>query len=199
MAINIPKDNSGGGGHVDPTVYTAMVTDVKLIDDPKKAKFGPFLSWSFRVKDPVHDGEEVEGEVTIQGACSAKLSDKSTLNKWLAAMGVDVGVLSEGEEFDVESAVGSIVMINVIDNEKEDMMYSKVKDVLPRLKRKSSGTKAESSDAAEKPKEKSAEGDDFEDTPPPAKAKAAPPAEEAADDSSDEESDADLFGDFDDD
>lgn len=187
MAIVVKKDNSsGGGGHVDPTVYKAMVTDVKLIDDPKKAVHGPFLAWSFRVKDPVHDGEPVEGDVVVQGACSVKLTEKSNLNKWLKAMGIEVG---DGEEVDVESAVGKVVMVQVVDNERDDMIYSKVKEVMavPRSKSKSKSEEAEAAPEKEPEPEKPAPESDKQpaedDTPPP---------------SDDSDGDDDLFDDFDD-
>lgn len=162
MAVIVKKSNSFQ--NVDAGVYEAVVTGIEVAESGR----GKYLRWSFKIKDPIIDGEESDDEFIVTGNAPLKLFDGSKLDVWCKAMGIDA---SEGDDVDLEDGIGELVMVTIATKTKDDKTYSNVTDV-NKIRRKKKG-------AVEKKKTKKSEPeddfeDDDEDSPPPKKKSAKP-------------------------
>lgn len=182
MAIIVRKTEPGG--HIDQGMYNAVITDVKI----KQGK-DQFLAWYFKVAAPIIDGTEVDEEMTVSGTTSMKWTKAkgNKLNKLLLAAGID---MEEGEEFDVEQAVGSVVRIVVEDNPKDDVIYSKVTSVLPIPKTKTK-SKTEPKETKEETKAETKPESKVDEAPP-----VAPPVDELPDKEESSSVDTEALFDF---
>ena len=144
MGTIVKKNNSFS--KLDPGVYSAVVT---AVEDAEGAH-GDYLRWKFKIKDGLYEGEETESDVTATGNCPLDLFDGSKLDLWLKACGVEV---EDGEDVDVDDAVGHKVMVTIEIKVKGEKTYTNAKDVNKMRKRR-------------KPVEEDLDDDDEEDTPP---------------------------------
>lgn len=117
---------------VDPDIYKAVIAGVS---PQENTKFGPTLVWKFKIKDPVLDGEMLDGDVFLYGMTGQVWngSPKANLTKLLRALDIDG---TEGDELDVDELIGRPLRLVIKDNVKDDVTYSKVDDYMKLTKKK---------------------------------------------------------------
>jgi hypothetical protein len=130
MAI-MARKTKGGGARVDPDIYTAKI--VKVEEKAGVQGYGNFLIWHFLVANPVFDGDDVDEKTVLTGTTSFSVTENSKLYSLLMATGFD---LDEGEEVDLESLVGKICRVEVVDNPQGDVTFSKVDKFFAAKKKK---------------------------------------------------------------
>ena len=134
MAIQIKK--TGSSGKIDAGYYGAVIKGVSIELSKKPSAFGDgrFLKWVLQLHKPLRDGELVVEPFQTSYLTGMKLTDhpKNKLNNFLKAVGMD---LSEGEDLDVELAVGKRIMVMVKDQETDQGTFSQVTDVSAAAKR----------------------------------------------------------------
>jgi len=144
MAV-VTKNNSANPYVIAEGIYEATIVAV----EEKDGKRGSYLTWEFRIDDPIgEDGEEKDDEVTIRGNTPMLLQDDSKLDKWLKACGFDV---DDGESIDMEDVEGTRVKVVVENTEKGDRTYSNVVKIAP-LRKKSKKVEVDDDDEEERPK-----------------------------------------------
>ena len=132
MAIKVKKTT--GASKIDPKPYIAVIRSVVAETPKTPSAFNPdcdpFLKWTLRVYKPTREGVEVVEPYEITYLTTMKLTShpKNKLNNFLKAVGVDV---EDGDELDVESAVGKRVQLSIHDKETDQGTFSQVTDVYP--------------------------------------------------------------------
>lgn len=156
MGLTVKK-SSGTGTYVDPDSYVAMIKSCKLIPAKanRKPEYGDSIQWTIMVKGTTKEGEPLPGIVEMLYWTPAKLTEKNKLGKLMAAVGVSVEDIEDGEDLDLEeAAVRKKIKVIVEDNPMEDKIYSKITTILPYKK------------VVKKPKDEDF-GDEVEDEAPP--------------------------------
>lgn len=128
MAIQIKK--TGSAGKVDQGYYGAVIKGVSVEVSKKPSQFGDgrFLKWTLQLHKPLRDGALVVEPFQTSYLTGMKLTDhpKNKLNNFLKAVGLE---LNEGDDLDVEVAVGKRIMVMVKDQETDSGTFSQVTDV----------------------------------------------------------------------
>lgn len=132
MALKAKMES--GSSYVDPNMYLAMIASGKFLPGAKSKhpEFGDNFIWTLWIKGGTKEGEKVEGKVELTYYTPTKLTAKNKLGKLLAAVGVDVQEIDEGDEVDLEELLlKKKVKVLVEDNVKEEGTFSKITKILP--------------------------------------------------------------------
>ena len=137
--MSLKTKMTSGSSYIDPDTYAAMLVNGKYIaaEKSKYPEYGDNFLWTFRVKDPRKDDEIITERVELTYYTPAKLTAKNKLGKLLAAAGVDVEEIDEGDEVDLEELLlkkGFKILVE--DNAKEEGTFSKITKILPLRKKK---------------------------------------------------------------
>ena len=128
MAITIKK--TGTGAKIDQGYYGAVIKGVSIELSKKPSAFGDgrFLKWVLQVHKPLRDGVVVVAPFQTSYLTGMTMTNhpKNKLNNFLKAVGME---LEEGEDLDVELAVGKRVMIMIKDQETDTGTFSQITDV----------------------------------------------------------------------
>ena len=116
---------------VDPGEYEAEVNAV----NSKEGKYGFYLQFEFLLTEPDFEG------VVITGNAPERFAADTKLDRWIAALGVDVGGYETGDTFDTDDLVGKSCRILVEHTKSrnkagEDRVYANVSQVLPLEKKR---------------------------------------------------------------
>ncbi|MFA5132736.1 MAG: DUF669 domain-containing protein [Candidatus Paceibacterota bacterium] len=183
----VKRDDSNNPWAVDPGVYEAIII---AIEEKKGQQGREFLSWKFKIQEPIQNGEPCENDVTINGGSPMVFREGDKLDKWLNACGI---TLEDNDEFDLDAVIGSRVQVVVEKNKKG---YDQVTNVLPIRKKSQQKTQQKQEEEAEegkptkaqekpkqaaKPAPKQEEPAEDEAPPPPKNKPKPKPAEEASD------------------
>lgn len=128
--------------HVDEGEYVAMIMRIEEQKGPR----GRYLRWTFKLREPLENGEVVDQEIRVTGNTPIAMEEGKALDKWTSAA---AGELAIGEEVEMEDLNGRVVRVLVEDREGKDRIYSNVTKVM-RAKKKAAPVEAEEV-AEEKP------------------------------------------------
>lgn len=128
--------------HVDEGEYVAMIMSIEEQKGPR----GQYLRWTFKLREPLENGEVVDQEIRVTGNTPIAMEEGKALDKWTSAA---AGELAIGEEVEMEDLNGRVVRVLVEDREGKDRIYSNVTKVM-RAKKKAAPVEAEEV-AEEKP------------------------------------------------
>jgi len=111
--MRLSKEEASGA--IEEGVYTAKLNAI----EEKDGKWGPFLSWAFKIDDSDSDFDGV----VVLGMTPTKWAEGEKTDKWLQAFGVDASV---GDDFDLDDIIGKKVQIMVQNKTQGDKEYSNV-------------------------------------------------------------------------
>jgi hypothetical protein len=102
--------------------YLARVDALEKAD----SQFGDSIKWTFTILEP-----QAQANSTVTAMCSFKVSPKSKLFAWLQAFGT---ILSNGEEFEMDSLLGrtcrvrikNTTKVSVVEGKEQSITYSNV-------------------------------------------------------------------------